>query len=131
MFLLVPAYPGCPGSKAIKRSLLLLLCLTVLTYNLFKGLLWSSPWSSFPLLPIPILKLESYFHSRGIPIPSGNPIPTVISILQPQSISTHWPVLIYCPAEGRGLSWPRCYILRWYASRRWSPIPVMTRPDAE
>ena len=24
MFLLVPAYPGCPGSKAIKRSLLLL-----------------------------------------------------------------------------------------------------------
>ena len=27
MFLLVPAYPGCPGSKAVKRSLLLLLCL--------------------------------------------------------------------------------------------------------
>ena len=25
MFLLVLAYPGCPGSKAIKRSLLLLL----------------------------------------------------------------------------------------------------------
>ena len=25
MFLLVPAHPGCPGSKAIKRSLLLLL----------------------------------------------------------------------------------------------------------
>ena len=25
MFLLVPAYPGCPGSKAVKRSLLLLL----------------------------------------------------------------------------------------------------------
>ena len=24
MFLLVPAYPGCPGSKAVKRSLLLL-----------------------------------------------------------------------------------------------------------
>ena len=23
-FLLVPAYPGCPGSKAVKRSLLLL-----------------------------------------------------------------------------------------------------------
>jgi len=22
MFLLVPAYPGCPGSKAVKRSLL-------------------------------------------------------------------------------------------------------------
>jgi len=25
MFLLAPAYPGCPGSKAVKRSLLLLL----------------------------------------------------------------------------------------------------------
>ena len=24
MFLLVPAYPGCPGSKAVKRSLLLI-----------------------------------------------------------------------------------------------------------
>ena len=23
MFLVVPAYPGCPGSKAVKRSLLL------------------------------------------------------------------------------------------------------------
>ena len=27
MFLLVPAYPGCPGSNAVKRSLLLLLLL--------------------------------------------------------------------------------------------------------
>ena len=27
MFLLVPAYPGCPGSKAVKRSLLLFLLL--------------------------------------------------------------------------------------------------------
>jgi len=25
MFLLVPAYPGCPGSKAVKRSLLFVL----------------------------------------------------------------------------------------------------------
>jgi len=30
MFLLVPAYPGCPGSKAVKRSLLLLLLLLYL-----------------------------------------------------------------------------------------------------
>ena len=29
MFLLVPAYPGCPGSKAVKRSLLLLLLLLI------------------------------------------------------------------------------------------------------
>jgi len=28
-FLLVPAYPGCPGSKAVKRSLLLLLGLSI------------------------------------------------------------------------------------------------------
>jgi len=26
MFLPVPAYPGCPGSKAVKRSLLLIVC---------------------------------------------------------------------------------------------------------
>jgi len=31
MFLLVPAYPGCPGSKAVKWSLLLLLDLIILT----------------------------------------------------------------------------------------------------
>jgi len=30
MFLLVPAYPGCPGSKAVKRSLLLLFVSLVL-----------------------------------------------------------------------------------------------------
>ena len=34
-FLLVPAYPGCPGSKAVKRSLLLLLlyCSYTLMYT--------------------------------------------------------------------------------------------------
>jgi len=38
MFLLVPAYPGCPGSKAVKRSLLLLLCdsATVVLTRCFK-----------------------------------------------------------------------------------------------
>jgi len=30
MFLLVPAYPGCPGSKVVKQSLLLLLLLSLL-----------------------------------------------------------------------------------------------------
>jgi len=30
MFLLVLAYPGCPGSKAVKRSLLLLLLISIL-----------------------------------------------------------------------------------------------------
>jgi len=33
MFLLVPAYPGCPGSKAVKRSLLLLLLLLSCGFN--------------------------------------------------------------------------------------------------
>ena len=33
MFLLVPAYPGCPGSKAVKRSLLLLLTLVHYSYT--------------------------------------------------------------------------------------------------
>ena len=33
MFLLVPAYPGCPGSKAVKRSLLLLLLYVSILYR--------------------------------------------------------------------------------------------------
>jgi len=37
MFLLVPAYPGCPGSKAVKRSLLLLLLL-LYTLTAFRAL---------------------------------------------------------------------------------------------
>ena len=39
MFLLVPAYPGCPGSKAVKRSLLLL-CLRKITPW------WQADWIS-------------------------------------------------------------------------------------
>jgi len=34
MFLLVPAYPGCPGSKAVKRSLLLLFVTYLIAYVL-------------------------------------------------------------------------------------------------
>jgi len=33
MFLLVPAYPGCPGLKAVKRSLLLLLLYVKVAYD--------------------------------------------------------------------------------------------------
>ena len=36
MFPLVPAYPGCPGSKAVKRSLLLLLFTTGIVPDLLK-----------------------------------------------------------------------------------------------
>jgi len=39
MFLLVPAYPGCPGSKAVKRSLLLLLLLLVNVVPAFSALM--------------------------------------------------------------------------------------------
>ena len=35
MFLLVPAYPGCPGSKAVKRSLLLLQFFAFIVFVLF------------------------------------------------------------------------------------------------
>jgi len=37
MFLLVPAYLGCPGSKAVKRSLLLL-CVTCYVNRSFSAL---------------------------------------------------------------------------------------------
>ena len=77
MFLLIPAYPGCPGSKAIKRSLLLLLywvCLSVfsctvsfvsisqvigceltaseMTYTVSSGALNSTPSSLYVYEPI-------------------------------------------------------------------------------
>jgi len=40
-FLLVPAYPGCPGSKAVKRSLLLLLLFFFLPLlNIRRSVLW-------------------------------------------------------------------------------------------
>jgi len=37
MFLLVPDYPGCPGSKAVKRSLLLLFSGTTQVSQYQKG----------------------------------------------------------------------------------------------
>jgi len=47
MFLLVPAYPGCPGSKAVKQSLLLLLLLSrQLNRNVLRGLLTLSSMTS-------------------------------------------------------------------------------------
>jgi len=33
MFVLVPAYPGCPGSKAVKRSLLLLVIYLFIAFS--------------------------------------------------------------------------------------------------
>ena len=41
MFLLVPAYPGCPGSKAVKRSLLLF---QYLAFSALTLLVWRQEW---------------------------------------------------------------------------------------
>jgi len=51
MFLLVPAYPGCPGSKAVKRSLLLLLLL------LYNDALANNHRVLSPLPPLPLPQL--------------------------------------------------------------------------
>ena len=40
MFLLVPAYPGCPGSKAVKRSLLLLFRKCIILIILLNGVVY-------------------------------------------------------------------------------------------
>ena len=40
MFLLVPAYPGCPGSKAVKQSLLLLLLVSACTCLYICACVW-------------------------------------------------------------------------------------------
>ena len=55
MFLLVPAYLGCPGSKAVKRLLLLLL------------LFLSLPFPSHPSVPIHVLLFPPF---SPIPIPN-------------------------------------------------------------
>jgi len=44
MFPLVPAYPGCPGSKAVKRSLLYVILLHVLVSHLVKHAVFLSIW---------------------------------------------------------------------------------------
>ena len=72
MFLLVPAYPGCPGSKAVKRSLLLLLLFSALMLSVGRQeghpackklsggvLAWLSVWSEVrlhmaQLMPLPL-----------------------------------------------------------------------------
>ena len=63
MFLLVPAYPGCPGSKAVKRSLLLFCCyvislqrLTLETSDFVHG---SAMWS------LSLVMSECFLSRRG------------------------------------------------------------------
>lgn len=63
-----------------------------------RGMLFPCDRESFPFtstlistssLPIPIPKLESYSHPRGIPVPIGNPIPVFISYLTSRSSPDH------------------------------------------
>jgi len=53
--------------------------------------------------------------------------------LKPQSITTHWPVLIYHPHKYRRLSLPVWLVTHQggLPVRRRSPIPVLTGPDVE
>jgi len=53
MFLLVPAYPGCPGSKAVKRSLLLLLLLEAITAAAALKNNTGAAWSKYFKIRIP------------------------------------------------------------------------------
>ena len=77
MFLLVPAYPGCPGSKAVKRSLSLLPKVIA--------------WSSSEIL------LEAYQHSKkgkGSPYSiAEHRVPELIPVLgsQPAGDASHKP----------------------------------------
>jgi len=52
MFLLVPAYPGCPGSKAVKRSLLyltlVLLQLSTTPERCYHTTLWNAEFFHLP-----------------------------------------------------------------------------------
>jgi len=43
---------------------------------------------------------------------------------QPQSVTTLWPVLVFCPTEGRWLSWPDWLVTNrgGLPACRWSPI---------
>ena len=59
MFLLVPAYPGCPGSKAIKRSLLLLFEVDMTIHCQVTAFLSADTSREFVTLTIDLLTLNS------------------------------------------------------------------------
>jgi len=69
MFLLVPAYPGCPGSKAVKWSLLLLLLLLLLFSALFDMF-----WTRSPMFD----SLQRRNNSHGLFENSSNAEQTVV-----------------------------------------------------
>ena len=67
MFLLVPASPGCPGSKAVKRSLLL--------YPKFCSLLGPKPHNRFLCCLIPTAAISVYCIPRWIKLQKVSVIP--------------------------------------------------------
>jgi len=76
MFLLVPAYPGCPGSKAVKRSLLLLLSRTTWVSRYQKGKTSldftearDSEWQWHQLGHMQVCtSLQTYNHASTLPL---------------------------------------------------------------
>jgi len=52
---------------------------------------------------------------------------------QPQRVTALWPVLIFRPAEGRKLSWPKWLVTNrgGVPARRRTPIPVLTGPGVK
>jgi len=67
MFLLVPAYPGCPGSKAIKRSLLMVV---VICHNLYHS-----------VVIVYVLKAKLSFCSQMLHVLVNNLLLTILSAL--------------------------------------------------
>jgi len=65
MFLLVPAYPGCPGSKAVKWLLLLLLLIDLLNDWLIDLLIGCSVISALTLLVRPQTKSMNKTSGRA------------------------------------------------------------------
>ena len=89
MFLLVPAYPGCPGSKAIKRSLLLLLLQIYVLFVAFSALtllFWQQEghpackklewWGAGVVI---CLKLGADLHMARLMGRQGVPLPLTVS----------------------------------------------------
>jgi len=57
--------------------------------------------------------------------------PTLAFTPQPQSVTALWPVLIFCPAEGRRLSWLGQLVTHQDGIGERSPISVLTGLDRE
>jgi len=75
MFFLVPAYPGCPGSKAVKRSLSLLLYLNVQLSTCGILILLASLSNILKQLAVFIKKVFSVLSAVGWKLETIQPAP--------------------------------------------------------